>query len=41
LPAFYHHPENIEAMVQHSVGRVLQLMGVEQALSPAWQGMSS
>jgi flavin prenyltransferase len=41
LPAFYHHPENIEAMVQHSVGRVLQLMGIEQALSPAWQGMSS
>jgi flavin prenyltransferase len=41
LPAFYHHPENIEAMVQHSVGRVLQLMGIEQALSPAWQGMAT
>ncbi len=39
LPAFYHHPESIEAMVQHSVGRVLQLLGIEQALSPAWQGM--
>lgn len=41
LPAFYHHPENLEAMVQHSVGRVLQLMGIEQALSPAWQGMAT
>jgi 4-hydroxy-3-polyprenylbenzoate decarboxylase len=39
LPGFYHHPESIEAMVQHTIGRVLQLVGIEQDLSPAWQGM--
>lgn len=40
MPAFYHHPRSIDDMVQHTVGRVLQMMGFEElSLSPAWQGM--
>lgn len=39
VPAFYQHPESIDAMVQHTTGRVLQLFGIEQELSPVWQGL--
>jgi 4-hydroxy-3-polyprenylbenzoate decarboxylase len=41
LPAFYHRPRSIEELVDHSVGRVLDLFGVEQELSPRWPGLGS
>ena len=39
LPSFYHKPASIEEMVDHTVGRVIDLFGVEHALAPRWSGM--
>jgi 4-hydroxy-3-polyprenylbenzoate decarboxylase len=39
LPAFYHRPQTIEQMVDHTIGRVLDLVGLEQELSPRWGGI--
>jgi 4-hydroxy-3-polyprenylbenzoate decarboxylase len=39
LPGFYHRPKNIEEMVDHTLGRVLQLVGIDQPLSPVWGGI--
>jgi 4-hydroxy-3-polyprenylbenzoate decarboxylase len=38
MPAFYHHPQSLEEMVDHTVCRILSLFGIEQNLSPQWQG---
>lgn len=40
LPAFYHHPQNIQEMVDHTVARVLELVGV-QVPGPHWQGTNA
>ncbi|PLC54422.1 3-octaprenyl-4-hydroxybenzoate carboxy-lyase [Pollutimonas nitritireducens] len=37
LPAFYHHPKSIEEMVDHTVARVLELLGIEVP-GPHWEG---
>jgi 4-hydroxy-3-polyprenylbenzoate decarboxylase len=39
VPAFYNTPSSIEDMVDHTVGRVLDLFGIAQQVSPAWAGM--
>jgi 4-hydroxy-3-polyprenylbenzoate decarboxylase len=39
LPSFYHRPQSIEEMVDHTVARVIDLFGVEHALAPRWAGM--
>ena len=39
LPSFYHRPQNIDEMVDHTVGRVLDLFGISNALAPRWSGM--
>ena len=39
LPALYQKPADITEMVGHTVGRVLDLFGVEQTLAPQWQGL--
>ncbi len=39
LPALYQKPTNITEMVDHTVGRVLDLFGIEQGLAPQWQGL--
>ena len=39
LPAFYHRPQSIQEMVDHSVGRVLDLFGVPHQLAPRWNGL--
>jgi 4-hydroxy-3-polyprenylbenzoate decarboxylase len=41
LPSFYNHPASIDEMVDHTVGRVLDLLGVENTLSPRWPGMGN
>ena len=41
LPSFYHKPASIEEMVDHTVGRVLDLFGIEHALAPRWAGMQA
>ena len=39
LPNFYHHPKCIEEMVDHTIGRVLDLFQVEHMLAPRWNGL--
>jgi flavin prenyltransferase len=41
LPAFYHRPATLDELVDHTVGRMLELLGLEQDLSPAWRGMKA
>lgn len=40
VPAFYSKPESIEAMVAHTVGRILDLFNIDHALVKRWQGVS-
>jgi 4-hydroxy-3-polyprenylbenzoate decarboxylase len=39
VPAFYQRPATVDALVDHTVGRVLDLLGVAQTLSPPWAGL--
>lgn len=41
LPGFYHRPQSIDELVDHTVGRVLDLFGVSHALTPRWPGLKS
>lgn len=36
LPAFYIEPQSVEALVDHSVGRALDLLGIETDLAKRW-----
>lgn len=38
MPAFYHHPATIQDLVRETVGRALDLLGVEHALARRWGG---
>lgn len=39
IPAFYTMPENIQALVNHSVSRVLDLFDLEDGAISRWEGM--
>jgi len=39
VPAFYSHARTIDGMVNHTVGRVLDLFGIEHETIARWQGM--
>ncbi len=39
VPAFYVKPDCIDDLVNHSVGRVLDLMGIENDLVTRWKGL--
>ncbi len=39
LPALYQRPQSIEEMVDHTVGRLLDLFGIAQDLAPEWRGL--
>lgn len=39
LPSFYHNPQTIAEMVDHTVARVIDLFGIEHALAPRWAGL--
>src|SRR5262249_55005765 len=39
LPAFYPNPKNIDEMVSHNVGRILDLFDIETSLVKRWQGL--
>lgn len=40
LPAFYHLPKTIDELIDHSVARVLELVGIEVP-GPRWEGINS
>lgn len=41
VPGFYQRPKTIDDLVDHTVGRVLDLLGLPQTLAPSWQGLRS
>jgi len=40
LPSFYHRPATVDELVDHTVARVLDLVGVAHTLAPRWAGIS-
>lgn len=41
VPAFYGRPKTIDDIVNHTVGRALARIGLENALHTTWQGMGN
>jgi 4-hydroxy-3-polyprenylbenzoate decarboxylase len=41
LPSFYQRPASIDEMVDHTLDRVLDLLGIENHTAPRWPGMRS
>jgi 4-hydroxy-3-polyprenylbenzoate decarboxylase len=41
LPALYQRPQTVSEMVDHTVGRVLDLLSIEQTLAPEWTGLKA
>jgi 4-hydroxy-3-polyprenylbenzoate decarboxylase len=41
LPGFYHRPRSIEEMVDHTLGRVLDLFDLPHTLTPRWAGLGN
>jgi 4-hydroxy-3-polyprenylbenzoate decarboxylase len=39
VPAFYSHAKTIDGMVNHTVGRVLDIFGIQHETIARWQGM--
>ena len=39
LPSFYHRPASIEEMVDHTLDRVLDLLGIDNPQAARWPGM--
>ncbi|HZS51281.1 MAG TPA: UbiX family flavin prenyltransferase [Bryobacterales bacterium] len=40
VPAFYNHPKTIDEIVNHTVGRILDLFSIETDLVRRWEGMA-
>lgn len=38
MPAFYNDPHTLDDIINHSVGRVLDLFGIESGMVKRWQG---
>lgn len=41
LPGFYQRPASIAEMVDHTVGRVLDLFDIQHTLTPRWNGLKT
>ena len=41
MPAFYSHPQTIDDLINHSVGRVLDLFDVDAGILKRWEGQNS
>jgi 4-hydroxy-3-polyprenylbenzoate decarboxylase len=37
VPAFYARPGSIDEMIDHSIGRVLDLFGIDNILAHRWK----
>jgi 4-hydroxy-3-polyprenylbenzoate decarboxylase len=41
LPCFYHRPQTIADMIDHTVSRVIDLLDIPNTLAPRWDGLPS
>lgn len=41
VPSFYHRPQTLAEMVDHTVSRVVDLLGLPQADAPRWAGLQA
>jgi polyprenyl P-hydroxybenzoate/phenylacrylic acid decarboxylase-like protein len=41
VPAFYSHAKTVDGMVNHTVGRVLDIFGIQHETIARWQGMGA
>ncbi|MDV2887438.1 aromatic acid decarboxylase, partial [Alkalihalophilus pseudofirmus] len=39
IPAFYHKPVTVDEIVNHSVGKALDLFGIDAKLFERWNGL--
>ena len=40
MPAFYPNPKNIDEIINHTVGRTLDLFDIESGLVKRWNGLN-
>ncbi len=40
MPGFYHHPRTKDDLVNHVVGKILDRLGVENAVGARWKGLA-
>ena len=38
MPGFYHRPKTVEDLVDHVVGKILDRLSVEHAVTRRWEG---
>ncbi len=39
IPAFYHMPQTVKEIIDHTIGRVLDIFDIEHNLFPRWDGL--